>query len=473
MDVSQAFLVFVFFGTILAIIREPALRIGKRVLRVDYGTAPLLALVVLALSGYINFGIMYDAMIGGANIIPWQIILIFFSAAYITISIDSTGFFEYISFKIVNLVKGRGRTLFLALIAFTAVLTIFTSNDIVILSMTPIICYLGKHTKINPIAYLIAVFFSANTWSMIFYIGNPTDIIIAQAFGLGFLEYTSLTLFPTVVAGVTTTVLVFFLLRKHIPKKVWVSGGIDPKKYLRNRKGAVAGVTLLALFFMSLSASDYIGIEIWKISGFFALTFLAMNAVISLSHMRTGIGFERYHKEKTRVIGHAHSLSIGKSELLVTIRRMPWKILPLIFSFFVIVHVFTLIGITELVAVLLNSFQGVITGTLLTGLFSAMAANFMINQPMTILFASAMQSPAYVIVGTNKLSNGLGLVVGSNLGGNLTLFGALAGLMWAKIMRYHGIEMDYRRFISYSLKIIPIVIVITCLALGLRMAFFY
>lgn len=56
-----------------------------------------------------------------------------------------------------------------------AILTIFTSNDIVILTFTPFICYFSKNAKINPIPYLVAEF-AATTYSMMLIIGNPTNI---------------------------------------------------------------------------------------------------------------------------------------------------------------------------------------------------------------------------------------------------------------------------------------------------------
>jgi len=118
-------------------------------------------------------------MIGVNNLIPWQIIVIFFTVAYVTLSIDATGILEYFSFKILKWSKGSGTSLFFGLIVFASLMTIFTSNDIVVLALTPIIFYIGRHSKVNPWIFLITIFFMANTWSMFFYIDNPTDIMVA------------------------------------------------------------------------------------------------------------------------------------------------------------------------------------------------------------------------------------------------------------------------------------------------------
>jgi len=80
--------------------------------------------------------------------------------------------------------------LFFYFFFLSSLITLFTSNDIVILTLTPIIFYFGKHAKVKMMPYLIAEFFAANIWSMFLYIGNPTNIIVAMASGLNFYEYT-------------------------------------------------------------------------------------------------------------------------------------------------------------------------------------------------------------------------------------------------------------------------------------------
>ena len=54
-----------------------------------------------------------------------------------------------------------------------------TSNDIVILTLTPIIAYFCKYTGSDPLPFLFVQFFSSNIWSIILIIGNPTNIIVA------------------------------------------------------------------------------------------------------------------------------------------------------------------------------------------------------------------------------------------------------------------------------------------------------
>ena len=65
------------------------------------------------------------------------------------------------------------------------------------MTLTPIICYYGQASKIDPTPYLVAEFMAANIWSMLFFFGNPTNIIVFAAFDLTFFGYTAWVLLPT------------------------------------------------------------------------------------------------------------------------------------------------------------------------------------------------------------------------------------------------------------------------------------
>ena len=99
----------------------------------------------------------------------------------LSVFLDEVGFFGYIAaFALKKAGRSRKR-LFFYLYITVSVLTVFTSNDIIILTFTPFICYFAKSAKIDPVPYLFAEFIAANTWSMALIIGNPTNIYISSA----------------------------------------------------------------------------------------------------------------------------------------------------------------------------------------------------------------------------------------------------------------------------------------------------
>ena len=104
------------------------------------------------------------------------------SLAYLSISLDDSGFFRWCALQVVRVGGGDGRRLLLAVFLGVSVLTFFTSNDIVILAVTPILIHVGTSARIHNLTpFLIAEFFAANTASMGLYIGNPTNIILGDA----------------------------------------------------------------------------------------------------------------------------------------------------------------------------------------------------------------------------------------------------------------------------------------------------
>jgi arsenical pump membrane protein len=179
------------------------------------------------------------------------------------------------------------------------------------------------------------------------------------------------------------------------------------------------------------------------------------------------------HFQKTKQSLSARNFDFKTSELWVNFEKVPWKMFPLILFLFILIQLFNIHGITNILARILNYLNTDVLASMLMPIFSAISANIMINQPMTIFFANALSNVNYVVENSVKLTNGLGLIIGTNLGGNLTLFGALAGLMWKKILTHNNIDMSYKLFLHYSLKITLLVILITSIVLLIQMKFLF
>ena len=168
-----------------------------------------------------------ESMLGlfeNSSINPIKILILFFSMTFLSIFLDEVRFFKFIASILTNRCKTNQTSLFFALYALVSILTIFTSNDIVILTFTPFICYFTKNTKINPIPYLVAEFAAANTWSMMLIIGNPTNIYLATSANINFIEYFKVMFLPTLIAGLTQLLLMYLIfknkLKQHTNNKI-------------------------------------------------------------------------------------------------------------------------------------------------------------------------------------------------------------------------------------------------------------
>ncbi|KAI8675563.1 CitMHS domain-containing protein [Fusarium keratoplasticum] len=190
-------------------------RISKHFMRFGFPfnfiTAPLIAdLFLLAISA-IGRQEVRDGTIGADNIEPFDIMVFFITLAYIAISIDASGLIRWLAFKVLQWGGKVGHKLFFYLYAFFFVLGSFVGNDPIILSGTSFLAYMTRASENiqNPRAWIYTQFAVANIASAILVSSNPTNLVLAGAFEIKFIEYTANMIVPVVVTGV---VLFPFLL---------------------------------------------------------------------------------------------------------------------------------------------------------------------------------------------------------------------------------------------------------------------
>jgi arsenical pump membrane protein len=159
--------------------------------------------------------------------------------------------------------------LFITLYVVVSILTVFTSNDIIVLTFTPFICYFAKNAKINPFPYLVSEFVAANTMSMTLIIGNPTNIYIATAYGVNFLEYAKVMLIPTLASSIVAFLFLFLLFRRLLKKPA--EANIEDVK-IENKPFLIIGLIHLSVCTVILAIGPYIGIDMWLVSFLSALS---------------------------------------------------------------------------------------------------------------------------------------------------------------------------------------------------------
>ncbi|MDH7507122.1 MAG: ArsB/NhaD family transporter [Candidatus Thermoplasmatota archaeon] len=261
---------------IYLLIRRPFLyiRLGSRKIRLEtYFLGALLGPILILIFGFINYSQIIKSFSGQGSLNPFGILVLFLSMVFMSIYLDITGFFEYCARVALKFSGSNGKKLFFSFYFIISVITIFTSNDIIILTFTPFIYYFSKHAGLDPLPFLIAEFFAANTWSMMLYIGNPTNIVLAVAFKLYFLEYFKWMIIPTLVANLLNLSLLYIIFRKKINKSIEIDHKINPKEALTDKTGAVFGLIILAGCIVSLAVAPYFNLNMWIVSLSFCCCF--------------------------------------------------------------------------------------------------------------------------------------------------------------------------------------------------------
>jgi Na+/H+ antiporter NhaD/arsenite permease-like protein len=174
-------------------------------------TAPLIADLFLLAIQAIGRQEVHDGTIGTESIQPIDVMVFFITLAYIAISIDASGLIRYLAFKVLQWGGKVGARLFFFLYAFFFLLGSFIGNDPIILSGTAFLAYMTRVSSniVHPRAWIYTQFAIANIASAILVSSNPTNLVLAGAFGIKFIHYTANMIVPVVA---TAIVLFPFLL---------------------------------------------------------------------------------------------------------------------------------------------------------------------------------------------------------------------------------------------------------------------
>lgn len=369
---------------------------------------------------------------------PWQIIVFFISFAIISTTLEDLGFFRWWALHITNLAKHDGKRLFNYLFLGTAIITFFTANDIVILTLTPLVLELGFHHKKHPRAYLYLLFFVANTGSIGHLLGNITNIIVSDTFQISFLESVKYLFLPMIAALAVEYIILRWYFRTEINQKFTVNKKIKPHQALidKTKVGLVLAILGIVLFLALLQ--PWHGVDLWIITTFGALA----------------------------------TIIIGRFNPIQRIVRVPWQVILFMTSLFVIITGFTKNGISayfsDLLPALQNKSLAVVTilGTYLTSIVAAI----MNNIPGTITMSNILASSS--LSGINQKALIYATIIGSNLGANLTIIGALAGLMWMHLIREKKYSISALEFTKIGLLVMIPTILVIALILWLELIVF-
>ena len=394
---------------IFSVFYIPVIRIGRFQMGGYCFFAVLGAIALLAAGCASPTGVL-EGILGASSVGPLKILVLFLSMTVFSIFLDELGFFRYLASVTLRRAGTSQKRLFFLLYVVVAVLTVFTSNDIIILTFTPFICAFSRRAGIRPLPYLFAEFLAANTWSIVLMIGNPTNIYIASFLELGFFEYIGYMWAPTLAAGLVSLLILYLLFRRTLAEPITCdSVEVQP---VSERPLVTVGLIHLGICILLLSISSYIGLEMWWISLGLAISLFICVLI-----------YRRTRRERPVILWR-------------TVKRMPWELVPFMLSMFILVISLNENGVCDYIAAFLSAGPHPLS----FGLASFFSANLINNIPMSVLFAGLAEQ-------AGTMAAAYASIIGSNLGACLTPVGALAGIMWADILRRERVAFDLRDFI--------------------------
>ena len=421
---------------ILSLLIKPNFHIKGRSISF-YWVFALVGAIALIATGSISLDSVASGLTSSNAVNPLKLLAIFLSMTALSVFLDEMGFFEYLAGVAVAHANTDQRVLFRYLYLLVSVLTVFTSNDIVILTFTPFIMYFSKRANVNPLPFLIAEFVAANTLSMALIIGNPTNIYVASNYGVDFLRYAEIMLIPSVASAIVGYIVLRIVFRKQLNEPMFVKVS---KKHVTDKFLTIVGIVHLGVCILLLAISSYIGLEMW---------YLCVGALISLVIV-SGV-YMIVKRIKPTVFWHC-------------LHRLPYELVPFVVSMFVVALALDKCGLTTMLGNALGD-----TSTIwVYGGASLLGANVFNNIPMSVLFSSVMG----VLSGGALEGATFATIIGSNIGAYLTPIGALAGIMWLNIVKRNGENISFLRFMKYGVVVAIPVMIVALLGLMASLAIF-
>ena len=338
---------------------------------------------------------------------------------------ERAGVYEHLAEWSARLARGSGTLLYANVFILGAIVTTLLSLDVMIIVVTPIVYSIAVRRRLEPMPFMFACTFVANTGSLLLPISNLTNLLVFNDLNLGFVDFVRTMWLPE-LAAVGANFLVFrWLFRRSIPKRLPV--GIEDPLPVTDWWYAAAAIGL-ALTLAGLFISGIVGI---------ALSFAAL----------AGVGV-------MLIIGRLS----GRVALGEVRKEVSWPLFA-----FVIGMVLLVAGAeqTFLEGVTLRTFSDPRIALLVAAGASAIGSNIVNNVPMTLLALPFIHSS----VEESRRSLTYGTLVGVNIGPTLTTYGSLATMLWLTTVRKRGLQVSTLLYLRVGLVTMPIVLIATLLAL--------
>jgi arsenical pump membrane protein len=335
--------------------------------------------------------------------------------------------FDWLAALAVRHSHNSAKRLFLIVYVVGTVVTVFLSNDATAVVLTPAVYAATRAAKVEPLPYLFVCAFIANAASFVLPISNPANLVVFGKQMPPLLEWLRIFALPSVVAIVATCLTLRMAQRGALYAPVAEVENISPLTL--GGKLAAFGIAMTAIVLLATSALGWdLGLP----------TFIAGAAVTILV------------------------LAIGRQSPLPILKDVSWSVLPLVAGLFILVEGLNRTGVLPSLARILKDATTASphAASWIAGIVVAVASNLVNNLPMGLIAATTGQAahvPAHVTGA---------ILIGVDLGPNLSVTGSLATILWLIVLRREGENVGASRFLKLGLVVMPPALLLSLLALS-------
>jgi arsenical pump membrane protein len=332
------------------------------------------------------------------------------------------GVFDWVASVAVRGAKGSCSQLFLLVYAVGTIVTIFMSNDATAVVLTPAILVAVRKAKIEPLPYLFVCAFIANAASFVLPISNPANLVVFHndmpALGRWILWFGV----PSVLSIVVTYGVVRWIFRKQLCARIECS--VEPHSLSAHGKLVLGGLAAMVLVLLTASALN------WDLGLPTFLVALVVTLLVSWKAQRNPFFL-------------AHEIS--------------WATLALVAGLFVMVDAIASTGALQQTQAWLAWAESLVptAGALVTGFVVGLANNVVNNLPLGLIAGSTLATTHA------KALLSSAVMIGVDLGPNLSITGSLATILWLIALRKEKLDVSFWSFLKVGAIAMPAALLVS------------
>jgi Na+/H+ antiporter NhaD/arsenite permease-like protein len=383
--------------------------------RIDKTVAALLGGTAVVLLGIVGQEEAFDAI---------DLNVIFLLAGMMVMAgiLRRTGFFQWVAIRSVKVAGGDPFRLLIVLSAVCAGLSAVLDNVTTVVLIAPVTIYIATVLRVSPVPFLISEILASNIGGTATLIGDPPNILIGSAAGLGFVD------FLANMTPIALAILVVFLLllRFMFGRDLAVHADVRDAVLALDEGEVLSDIRLLRLSLIVLAAT---------IVGFvFAMPLGLEAGTIAL-------------------FGAAVLTLLSRLDVESVFREVEWPTLFFFVGLFMLVEAVVHVGIIDALAEALIRLTGGDPTVTTLGLLwlSGIASAIIDNIPYTATMIPVVQKLGAAGIPIEPLWWSLAL--GACLGGNFTIVGASANVVVAGLGGRAGHPITFRSFLPYGLLV--------------------
>jgi arsenical pump membrane protein len=333
------------------------------------------------------------------------------------------GLFDYLARHAVRLSRGSPVRLFAIVYAVGTLVTVFMSNDATAVVLTPAVAAATRTAKVAPLPYLLVCAFIANAASFVLPISNPANLVLYGDHMPPLLTWIGRFALPSLLSIGATFVALRLSQRRDLAGVV--DAAAEPAPLSHGARLVAIGLAATAIVLLVASGLG------WPLG----LPTFACGVVVA-----------------------ATTLLVSRRAPWPVLRHISWGVLPLVAGLFILVEALDRTGVIGRLGDLLKAAaaSSVPWTAAVAGLAVAIGTNLVNNLPLGLVAASASHAAAVPVPVTNAL------LVGIDLGPNLSVTGSLATILWLIALRREGIDIGAWRFLR-----VGVVVMLPALVLAL------